>query len=120
MTNLNFISIKLANFLRVDEDIKLSLCDVVIKIRDYIYKNSLQDKKKNFKINPDLELINLLNLKEKDELTYFNLANYVEPLFQKIHKKQKKNIYKKSKIDIYEDSSDDEKSYAKIYPIEYL
>ena len=119
MSTLIYVSEEVANFLGVEKNKQMTIFSVSIIIRDYIIKNKLQDKKKTYKINPNDKLSKLLNLKETDELTYFNLSKYVTRIL--LFEKPKKKLNKTNKINLEFDSSDDENSsYAKIHPYEGL
>ena len=78
-----YISNELALFLGKSIGTEMSKVEVSKEINNYIRVNNLQDKVNGRKINCDAKLRNLLKLKPNDELTYFNLQNYVSPHFKK-------------------------------------
>ena len=77
------ISDELASFLGKDKGTEMARTDVTREINTYIRAHKLQDKENGRKINPDTKLAALLKLKKTDELTYFNLQNYMSPHFAK-------------------------------------
>ena len=77
------ISKDLAKFLGVAEDTKMARTDVTKRITAYVKDNKLQAPNNGRKIIPDKKLMNLLNCKTSDEVTYFNLQKYMKPHFIK-------------------------------------
>jgi len=75
------ISDELASFLNKEKGTKMARTEVTRDINKYIRTHNLQDKENIKKINPDNKLASLLNLKETDELTYFNIQDYLSPHF---------------------------------------
>jgi len=75
------ISDELAEFIGMPVGSLMSRTEVSRKINSYIKENGLQDQENDRKINPDEKLSNLLGLKEKDKLTYFNLQKYMKHHF---------------------------------------
>lgn len=77
------ISKELATFLGKDHGSEMARTEVTREINKYIREHKLQDKDNGRKINPDKQLKQLLKIKSKDELTYFNLQKYMSPHFAK-------------------------------------
>ena len=77
------ISKELATFLGKDHGSEMARTEVTREINKYIIAHKLQDKDNGRKINPDKQLKQLLKLKAKEELTYFNLQKYMSPHFAK-------------------------------------
>ena len=75
------ISDELACFLGEENGTKIARTKVSLYITEYIKWHKLQDKENPKKINPDNKLAVLLNLNDTDELTYFNIQDYVSPHF---------------------------------------
>jgi len=75
------ISDELAMFLGEPLGTEIARTEVSRKINRYIKENGLQDQENDRKINPDEKLSNLLGLKKKDKLTYFNLLKYMKHHF---------------------------------------
>ena len=57
--------------------------EVTKYLTQYIKNNSLQDQENRRKIVPDAKLKTLLNVKDSDEVTYFNLQKYMKVHFPK-------------------------------------
>ena len=57
--------------------------EVTRYIIEYIKKEELQNKEDRRKIMPDMKLMKLLEIPEKEELTYFNLQKYMNKHFVK-------------------------------------
>jgi len=74
------ISDELAKFLGKPGGTKMNRPDVTREIHMYIRAYNLQDKKNSKIINPDTKLAALLNLKNTDELTYYNLQLYISQI----------------------------------------
>lgn len=77
------ISKDLAKFLGVAEDTKIARTDVTKLITAYVKEHKLQAPSNGRMILPDKKLMNLLNCKSSDEVTYFNLQKYMKPHFIK-------------------------------------
>jgi hypothetical protein len=77
------ISKELAEFLGKPVGTELARTEVTREINAYIRANSLQDKENGRKINPDTKLKSLLQVKKGEELTYFNLQQYMSRHFAK-------------------------------------
>ena len=77
------ISTELAEFLGKPKGTEMARTEVTKEINSYIRANSLQDPKNGRRIIPDPKLTTLLNLKDIDELTYFNLQKFMSPHFAK-------------------------------------
>jgi len=77
------ISKELAAFLGKEKGSEMARTEVTREINKYIVAHKLQDKDNGRKINPDKPLKALLKLKNKEELTYFNLQRYMSPHFAK-------------------------------------
>lgn len=75
------ISDELALFLGKSAGTKMKRTDVTREINKYIMNNHLRQIGDTRKINPDIKLKQLFNLKDEDELTYFNLQRYITPHF---------------------------------------
>ena len=75
------ISDELACFLGEENGTKIARTKVSLYITEYIKWHKLQDKENPKKINPDNKLAVLLNLNDTDELTYFNIQDYLSPHF---------------------------------------
>jgi chromatin remodeling complex protein RSC6 len=77
------ISKELAEFLGRPIGTELARTEVTREINAYIRTHSLQDKENGRKINPDTKLKSLLQVKKGEELTYFNLQQYMSRHFAK-------------------------------------
>lgn len=77
------ISDELAKFLGKSAGTEMARTEVSKEINGYIRSKGLQDPANGRKINPDLNLAKLLNIKSGDELTYFNLQRYMKHHFIK-------------------------------------
>jgi chromatin remodeling complex protein RSC6 len=77
------ISKELAEFLGRPVGTELARTEVTREINAYIRTHSLQDKENGRKINPDSKLKSLLQVKKGEELTYFNLQQYMSRHFAK-------------------------------------
>ena len=82
------VSAELKKFFDLDKDEKIARTEVTKKITAYCVKHKLQNEKDKRIIKPNKELKKLLRLKDKDELTYFNLQKYM-----KIHFPNKDGVY---------------------------
>ena len=82
------VSDELKKFFDLDKDEKIARTEVTKKITAYCVKHKLQNEKDKRIIKPNKELKKLLRLKDKDELTYFNLQKYM-----KIHFPNKDGVY---------------------------
>ena len=77
------ISKELAKFLGVDEGTKMARTDVTKMITSYVKEHSLQASDNGRRIMPDAKLKALLNVTDKDEVTYFNLQKFMKHHFVK-------------------------------------
>ena len=77
------ITPELAKFLGKDKGVQMARTEVTREINKYIRDHNLQDPSNGRIIKPDASLRKLLNVKPKDELTYFNLQRYMSPHFVK-------------------------------------
>jgi chromatin remodeling complex protein RSC6 len=77
------ISDKLATFLGKPSGTKMARTEVTRELNVYIRTHNLQDSANGRQINADAALADLLELKEGDTLTYFNLQKYMSPHFTK-------------------------------------
>lgn len=77
------ISEELARFLGKEIGTEMARTSVSKEINLYIRTHELQDKANGRQINADKNLATLLNLKEGDVLTYFNLQRYMKHHFIK-------------------------------------
>lgn len=77
------ITPELAKFLGKDKGVMMARTEVTREINKYIREHKLQDPSNGRIIKPDASLRKLLNVKAKDELTYFNLQKYMSPHFVK-------------------------------------
>ena len=77
------ISKELAEFLGKPVGTELARTEVTREINAYIRTHNLQDKENGRKINPDSKLKSLLQVKKGEELTYFNLQQYMSRHFAK-------------------------------------
>lgn len=77
------LSPELAKFLGYPEGTQLARTDVTRQLNTYIKNNNLQDKVDKRTINPDPALRAILNLKDGDKVTYFNLQSHIKHHFVK-------------------------------------
>jgi chromatin remodeling complex protein RSC6 len=77
------ISKELSIFMKLDNGVKIARTEVTQYIINYIKQKELQDKKNGRKIKPDKALKGLLNVKQNEDLTYFNLQKYMNKHFVK-------------------------------------
>ena len=77
------ISDELAVFLGKSSGIEMSRTDVSKEINAYINANNLKNQDNGRIIHPDSKLTVLLNVKDGEELTYFNLQRYIKHHFTK-------------------------------------
>lgn len=77
------ISDELAKFLGKPVGTELARTGVSKEINTYIRTHNLQDKANGRLIHPDTKLASLLNIKNGEELTYFNLQRYMKHHFIK-------------------------------------
>lgn len=77
------ISDELAKFLGKPVGTELARTGVSKEINTYIRTHNLQDKTNGRLIHPDSKLASLLNIKNGEELTYFNLQRYMKHHFIK-------------------------------------
>lgn len=77
------LSNELCAFLGVEPGTELARTDVTRRINQYIKENNLQFPDDKRKIRPDAKLSSVLNLKDGDNLTFFNLQSYIKHNFVK-------------------------------------
>lgn len=77
------ISKELAKFLGVEAGSKMARTDVTKMITAYVKEHSLQASDNGRRIMPDAKLKALLNVSDKDEVTYFNLQKFMKHHFIK-------------------------------------
>jgi chromatin remodeling complex protein RSC6 len=77
------VSDQLAEFLSRPKGAMVARTEVTREINAYIRAQNLQDPANRRHILPDAKLKKLLALKDKDELTYFNLQRFISHHFQK-------------------------------------
>jgi chromatin remodeling complex protein RSC6 len=77
------ISDELAVFLGKSSGIEMSRTDVSREINAYVNANNLKDQENGRIIHPDSKLTVLLNVKEGEVLSYFNLQKYLKHHFPK-------------------------------------
>tara|TARA_Y100001970_G_C13949352_1_gene707419 strand:- start:64 stop:681 length:618 start_codon:yes stop_codon:yes gene_type:complete len=77
------ISPELAKFLGVEPGVKMARTDVTKMITSYVKEHNLQASDNGRRIIPDAKLKALLNVTDKDEVTYFNLQKYMKHHFVK-------------------------------------
>ena len=77
------ISPELAKFLGVAADTKMARTDVTKMITSYVKEHKLQASDNGRRIIPDSKLKSLLNVSDKEEVTYFNLQKYMKHHFVK-------------------------------------
>ncbi len=77
------ISTELCQFLNVSTGTELARTAVTKHITKYIKEHGLQNPENKRHILPDTVLKKLLNVGDKDELTYFNLQKYMKHHFPK-------------------------------------
>ena len=78
-----FISPELCNFLGVNEGTEMARTEVIKYVNHYIKEHKLQDSTNKKKILPDAALQTLLQSKDSDEITYFNLQTFMKPHYAK-------------------------------------
>jgi chromatin remodeling complex protein RSC6 len=72
------ISDDLATFLGKEKGVEMARTSVTKEINAYVRTHNLQDKVNGRKINPDQPLKTLLQIKDDEELTYFNLQRFMK------------------------------------------
>jgi chromatin remodeling complex protein RSC6 len=72
------ISDDLATFLGMEKGVEMARTSVTKEINAYVRTHNLQDKVNGRKINPDQPLKTLLQIKDDEELTYFNLQRFMK------------------------------------------
>jgi len=75
------VSDELCKFMNKDAGSEMARTEVTQYIIGYIKDNSLQYEENKKIIIPDTNLKSLLNIKEDEELTYFNLQKYMNKHF---------------------------------------
>jgi len=76
------ISDELAAFLGKEKGTKVSRANVSYEIGQYIKGHKLADERT---INPDAKLAALLKVNDTDNLTYFNIQEYLAPHFEQVN-----------------------------------
>ena len=79
----SIISDELSNFLGKNSGVEMARTEVTKYITQYIKEHGLQNPSNKRHILPDTKLKALLNVKESDEVTYFNLQKYMKHHFPK-------------------------------------
>jgi chromatin remodeling complex protein RSC6 len=77
------LSDQLCDFLNVPHGTSLARTEVTKQINEYIKKNKLQNPEDKRQIIPDSKLKSLLNMKDDDKLSYFNVQSYLKHQFVK-------------------------------------
>lgn len=77
------ISNELSSFLGKSSGIEMARTEVTKYITQYIKDHGLQNPDNKRHILPDAKLKNLLNVKDNEEVTYFNLQKYMKHHFPK-------------------------------------
>jgi len=77
------LSDELCKFLKLEKGSKMARTEVTQKVNEYIKENKLQNQENKKKISPDKVLTNLLNVTDKDDLTYFSMQKYLKDHFPK-------------------------------------
>ena len=77
------ISNELCEFMNEPPGVSMARTEVTQYIIQYIKTKDLQDKSNGRRIKPDNALKTLLNMKQTDDLTYFNLQKYMNQHFVK-------------------------------------
>jgi chromatin remodeling complex protein RSC6 len=75
------LSDELCDFLKIDHKSERARTEVTRMINDYIKSNKLQDPEDKRKIVADESLKKIMNLKDTDELSYFNLQKFIKHHF---------------------------------------
>ena len=81
--NPSKISEQLCDFMKIPNGSEMARTDVTKYIIKYIKDNKLQNKDNAKMINPNQTLKSLLDVKEGDPLTYFNIQRYMNKHFIK-------------------------------------
>ena len=76
-----YISNELCKFMNIPDGTSMARTDVTKYIIQYIKDKKLPDEEDKRKIKPDKKLKTLLNIKPTDEVTYFNLQQYMNKHF---------------------------------------
>ena len=77
------ITNELCDFMQMPHGSSVARTEVTQYIIKYIKENELQWEKNRKIIKPDKALTSLLDVKDKDEVTYFNLQKYMNKHFKK-------------------------------------
>ena len=77
------ITDELCDFMKMPHGSAVARTEVTQYIIKYIKENELQWKENRKIIKPDKALTSLLDVKDKDEVTYFNLQKYMNKHFKK-------------------------------------
>ena len=78
------ISKELASFLNLPHDTMIARTDVTKKITEYCKEHNLQNANDKRVITPDTKLKKLLNVSNKETLTFFNLQKYMKVHYPKV------------------------------------
>lgn len=79
------ISEQLCDFMKIPNGSEMARTDVTKYIIKYIKENELQNKENAKMIDPNQTLKSLLDVKENEPLTYFNIQRYMNKHFIKSH-----------------------------------
>jgi chromatin remodeling complex protein RSC6 len=74
---------ELCNFMNKNEGTEIARTDVTKALIKYIKENKLENEKNSKIIKPDDKLKYLLEIKDEEELTYFNIQKYMNKHFVK-------------------------------------
>jgi chromatin remodeling complex protein RSC6 len=74
---------ELCNFMNKNEGTEIARTDVTKALIKYIKENKLENEKNSKIIKPDNKLKYLLEIKDEEELTYFNIQKYMNKHFVK-------------------------------------
>lgn len=77
------ITDQLCEFMNKEKGTKVARTEVTQYIIEYIRQNKLQKSDNRKYITPDNKLATLLDVKESDEVTYFNIQRYMNKHFVK-------------------------------------
>lgn len=77
------LSNELCKFLGVAEGTEMARTEVTRRLNAYIRENQLQDQQDKRTINPDAKLKAILDLKDGQKPTYFNLQSFIKHHFVK-------------------------------------
>ena len=77
------LSDALCKFLKLPKGSKMARTEVTQKVNEYIKEKKLQNPENKKNITPDKVLVSLLNITDKDTLTYFSMQKYLKDHFPK-------------------------------------